>query len=109
MPVAHFSAWTCCRSETIPRPRVSDTCAATGRLDLPISSASSSPITPAMGGRVVVRHSVIVRVCHWINALCLFVLLMSGLQIFNAHPMLNWGNATDFQKPFLALSANDKD
>jgi thiosulfate reductase cytochrome b subunit len=62
-----------------------------------------------MGGRVVVRHSVIVRVCHWINALCLFVLLMSGLQIFNAHPMLNWGNATDFQKPFFALTANDKD
>src|SRR5271165_4225644 len=98
MRIAHIPGWTCRGSETFPRPRVSDTCAATGHGNLPISSA---PITPAMGVRVVVRHSVIVRVCHWINALCLFVLLMSGLQIFNAHPMFNWGNATDFHKPFL--------
>jgi thiosulfate reductase cytochrome b subunit len=76
---------------------------------LPTSSASSAPIGSAVGGRVIVRHSVIVRVCHWINAICLFFLLLSGLQIFNAHPMLNWGAATDFQKPFLALTATDKD
>jgi thiosulfate reductase cytochrome b subunit len=28
---------------------------------------------------------------HWINVLCLFILLGSGLQIFNAHPALYWG------------------
>jgi thiosulfate reductase cytochrome b subunit len=28
---------------------------------------------------------------HWLNALCVFLLLMSGLQIFNAHPRLYWG------------------
>jgi len=37
------------------------------------------------------RHSVIVRVTHWINVICLAFLLMSGLQIFNAHPHLYVG------------------
>jgi thiosulfate reductase cytochrome b subunit len=33
-----------------------------------------------------------VRVMHWVNVVCLTVLLMSGLQIFNAHPALYWGD-----------------
>jgi len=37
------------------------------------------------------RHSLIVRVTHWINAICLTFLLMTGLQIFNAHPHLHIG------------------
>ncbi len=37
------------------------------------------------------RHGLTTRLWHWINALCLLVLLMSGLTIFNAHPRLYWG------------------
>ncbi len=37
------------------------------------------------------RHRLTTRLWHWINALCLVVLLMSGLTIFNAHPRLYWG------------------
>lgn len=37
------------------------------------------------------RHSVVTRITHWVNVLCLSLLLMSGLQIFNAHPSLYWG------------------
>ena len=45
-----------------------------------------------MEERIVVRrHSLAVRVTHWVNAVCLLFLLMSGLQIFNAHPALYWG------------------
>ncbi|HTH80172.1 MAG TPA: cytochrome b/b6 domain-containing protein [Ramlibacter sp.] len=40
---------------------------------------------------VIYRHRLPVRVMHWINVICLFVLLGSGLQIFNAHPALYWG------------------
>src|ERR1700691_317344 len=40
---------------------------------------------------IVQRHSVATRVLHWLNALCVFLVLMSGLQIFNAHPRLYWG------------------
>jgi thiosulfate reductase cytochrome b subunit len=40
---------------------------------------------------VIYRHRLPVRIMHWINVVCLVILLMSGLQIFNAHPALYWG------------------
>ena len=43
-----------------------------------------------------VRHSAWVRVTHWVWVIALVVLFMSGLQIFNAHPNLNFGNTTTF-------------
>jgi thiosulfate reductase cytochrome b subunit len=49
------------------------------------------------------RHTGTVRTLHWINALCLLVMLMSGLQIFNAHPALYWGAFSDFDHPFVSL------
>ncbi len=51
------------------------------------------------------RHKPLVRVAHWVNALCLLVLLMSGLDIFNAHPSLYWGNGSNFDHPLIAMSA----
>ena len=55
------------------------------------------------------RHSVLVRATHWINAACLLILLMSGLQIFNAHPALYWGQASAFDDPVLAMTATNND
>jgi len=49
------------------------------------------------------RHTGMVRALHWINALCLLVMLMSGLQIFNAHPALYWGQISNFDHPFVSL------
>jgi thiosulfate reductase cytochrome b subunit len=37
------------------------------------------------------RHALIVRLTHWINVVCIAVMLMSGFQIFNAHRALYWG------------------
>ena len=45
------------------------------------------------------------RLTHWINVLCMTLLLLSGLQIFNAHPALYWGNASDFDNPILAMGS----
>jgi len=66
-------------------------------------SAVGPAIRPA-APRVVLRHSALTRICHWINAICFFALLMSGLQIFNAHPALNFGQTTDFARPLLSLA-----
>jgi thiosulfate reductase cytochrome b subunit len=41
--------------------------------------------------RLVPRHSALVRLTHWINVFCFSLLLMTGAQIFNAHPRLYWG------------------
>lgn len=60
---------------------------------------------PASSRRYFHRHSGVVRLTHWVNVLCMVVLLMSGLQIFNAHPALYWGNASDFDNPILSMRA----
>ena len=46
--------------------------------------------TPA-AREVIYRHRIATRLTHWVNALCFILLLMSGLQILNAHPALYWG------------------
>ena len=42
-------------------------------------------------GDKVRRHRLSTRIWHWVNAVTLLVMLMSGLMIFNAHPRLYWG------------------
>jgi thiosulfate reductase cytochrome b subunit len=56
------------------------------------------------GDVVIYRHPALVRVTHWINLLCLTLLLASGLQIFNAHPALYWGAKSEFDRPVLAMT-----
>jgi thiosulfate reductase cytochrome b subunit len=52
------------------------------------------------------RHRLPVRVMHWINVLAVVILLMSGLQIFNAHPALYWGKSSYTGKaPILEMTA----
>ena len=40
---------------------------------------------------------------HWINVVCLVVLLGSGLNIFNAHPALYWGHDSATVQPWLSM------
>ena len=55
---------------------------------------------------VIHRHAWPVRLTHWINALTIFIMIGSGLNILNAHPRLYWGQAgADYDKAFLALPA----
>jgi len=45
------------------------------------------------------RHKLPVRVMHWINVIALTILLMSGLNIFSAHPALYWGQSSYNGRP----------
>ncbi len=40
---------------------------------------------------VIYRHRLVTRIWHWYNVVVVFVMIMSGLMIFNAHPRLYWG------------------
>jgi thiosulfate reductase cytochrome b subunit len=52
------------------------------------------------------RHKLPIRIMHWINVVCFIVLLMSGLNIFNAHAALNIGKSSyNGQAPILEMSA----
>lgn len=75
--------------------------------DAPPAPAPSTagPASTAVRGTLIKRHSIATRIWHWVNLVCLIVLLMSGLQIFNAHPALYWGSGSDFNDPLLAIGA----
>jgi thiosulfate reductase cytochrome b subunit len=46
---------------------------------------------PVIGGELVKRHRISTRIWHWVNALAVFIMLMTGMMISNAHPHLYWG------------------
>jgi len=66
------------------------------------SAIDAGPVTPAKVERIY-RHSLPVRLMHWINVVVLLILLMSGLQIFNAHPALYWGDRSDPDRALLSM------
>ncbi|MBS0274321.1 MAG: cytochrome b/b6 domain-containing protein [Proteobacteria bacterium] len=68
--------------------------------------ANSNPADPRVP---FYRHPIFVRVAHWTNVIVLTVMLMSGLQIFNAHSALYWGYQSDFNHPLLSMVAMQND
>src|SRR5438132_11705723 len=50
------------------------------------SRVASAPVT-----KLAPRHSALVRVTHWITALCFFALLVTGIEIVISHPRFYWG------------------
>jgi len=55
----------------------------------------------------VYRHPLAVRLTHWVAALALGVLAMSGMQIFNAHPALYASDASTFGHSVLSIGADE--
>lgn len=51
----------------------------------------------AAKGPLVYRQSRWTRLTHWLWAISLFFLMLTGLQIFNAHPKLYFGNESGFE------------
>jgi len=59
-------------------------------------------------GYLYYRHTLPVRLMHWINVVALTILLMSGLSIFNAHPRLYWGKSSyTGAPPLLEIGAKE--
>jgi thiosulfate reductase cytochrome b subunit len=61
---------------------------------------------PRQRREVIYRHTFLVRLTHWLNALAIFIMIGSGLNIFNAHPHLYWGQkGSELDRPFLSIDA----
>ncbi len=68
----------------------------------PVELGESAPPS----GALAYRHRLPTRLWHWLNALTVFVMLMSGLMIFNAHPRLYWGQyGANFDRPWLTVGS----
>ncbi len=63
---------------------------------------------PPPARMLVHRHGLVTRATHWINLAALIVLLLSGLQIFNAHPALYWGEVSTFARPWVSMFAAER-
>jgi thiosulfate reductase cytochrome b subunit len=70
---------------------------------VPLTAAPQAKANPPRLS--VPRHRLIVRVTHWTNVLALSLMLMTGLDIFNAHPALYWGLYSVFDHPWLSITA----
>jgi thiosulfate reductase cytochrome b subunit len=72
------------------------------------SATTSAPHAADARAERFYRHHLVPRITHWINVLCITFLLMSGMQIFNAHPSLYWGQfGADADPAFIQLRAVD--
>ena len=58
-------------------------------------------------GSLIYRQSMWTRLTHWVWAVCLFFLMLTGLQIFNAHPSLHIGaeSGFDYDNAILQIGA----
>ena len=65
--------------------------------------ASDQTVSSAPSIEWVYRHRLPVRISHWLNVPFLIILIMSGLQIFNAHPALYWGDRSDRDRSLLSI------
>lgn len=48
-------------------------------------------------GPLIYRQTLLTRATHWVWAVSLFFLMLTGLQIFNAYPSLHLGNESGFE------------
>ena len=53
-----------------------------------MSTENALPLQVSLAHVRYYRHRLPIRISHWINVVCLTILLLSGLGIFNAHPAL---------------------
>ena len=69
-----------------------------------MADVASETTIKAPKAEIIYRHALVIRLTHWINVVCLTVLLMSGFQIFDAHRYLHWGKfGADADPHLLAL------
>src|ERR1700758_794348 len=75
-----------------------------GSAQLPAEASVPSRFSAAPATKLAPRHSALVRVTHWITAICLFALLLTGIEILISHPRFYWGETgTVLTKPLFQL------
>src|SRR5260370_4104911 len=62
-----------------------------GSAQVPLDAYVPSSASAVPTATVTSRPSAMVRVTHWITALCFIALLVSGMEIVISHPRFYWG------------------
>lgn len=76
--------------------------------DIAQASPPGENLMSSEHGVLIYRQRLPVRAWHWLNALSVIVMLMSGLMIFNAHPQLYWGHyGANHERPWLEIGSDN--
>lgn len=68
------------------------------------ADAPESRMPASAGPTSIYKHRRTTRLWHWTNALSVFIMIGSGLMIFNAHTNLYWGQyGANLDTPWLSL------
>ncbi len=67
---------------------------------MPASSAIAGSISSAICNPRP-RHSLLVRITHWLSAMCFLALLVTGAEIVISHPRFYWGETGNVNTPVL--------
>ena len=65
--------------------------AGAGSVQVSVSASAAAAASPVPLTTHRSRHSVLIRVTHWITTLCFFALLITGIEILISHPRFYWG------------------
>jgi hypothetical protein len=76
--------------------------------DTSVRPAYTIDASATRGKPLIYQHSSMVRLTHWVGVACAAILLMSGLQMFNAHPALYLGQASSFEHPIVSIGTAEK-
>lgn len=76
---------------------------------VPVRAAASVGQGGDGTGTIVKRHSAATRLTHWFVTLAMLILIMSGLQIFNAAPYLDASDLSSPQHRILSIGAAGTD
>ena len=66
-----------------------------------VADSAPAPVTTARMGTRRLRHTLLVRVTHWITSACFLALLVSGTEIVISHPRFYWGEVGNVMTPSL--------
>jgi thiosulfate reductase cytochrome b subunit len=69
---------------------------------VPLETGAATAASPVLTR--IPRHSLLVRVTHWIITVCFFALLVTGVEILISHPRFYWGETGTVQtKPLFQI------
>src|SRR6266568_7544730 len=90
----------CCNRSATGKIKDTQSSTACKRASMATRAITVEDVKTGETTEAVYEHPFIVRFCHWVNAIALFVMVGSGLQIFRAFPsfgakipqkdLLNW-------------------
>jgi thiosulfate reductase cytochrome b subunit len=75
-----------------------------GSAQVPLEARVAKAEAAVPARRPAVRHAALVRITHWIIALCFLALLLTGTEIVISHPRFYWGETgNDLTTPLFRI------